>query len=51
MVFSIHPFMHKNNYTVGKRGSAFDLGVTNILQESKKLRTVEQSIRPLFDGR
>ena len=34
----------------GKRGQAFDLGVTNMLQESKKLGTAEQPTRPPSSG-
>jgi len=33
-----------------KRGQAFDLGVTNILQGSKKLGTAEQPTRPRSSG-
>ena len=33
-----------------KRGQAFDLGVANILQGSKKLETAEQPTRPRFSG-
>ena len=35
----------------GKRGQAFDLGVTNILQGRKKLGTAEQPTRPPSSGR